>query len=71
MWQDFDDEGFAGLTPYLAQNEFAVTVEGLISIAERQYNILLCADPTFYKICFKRNVCVVHYDPLVWKIDSN
>lgn len=39
MWQDFDDEGFAGLTPYSARNEFAVTVEGLISIAERQYTI--------------------------------
>jgi hypothetical protein len=28
MWQDFETEGFEGLTPYRARNDFAVTFEG-------------------------------------------
>jgi hypothetical protein len=53
MWQDFDDDGFNGLTPYAFRNEFAITTEGFIGIAEREYDVLVPADWNFGKYISK------------------
>jgi hypothetical protein len=49
MWQDFETEGFEGLIPYRARNEFSVTLEGFISLVEREYDLLNSADRNFTK----------------------
>lgn len=53
MWQDFDDDGFDGLTPYFCRNEFAVTTEVFLAIAEREDDVILSADRTFGKFVSK------------------
>jgi hypothetical protein len=48
----FDAEGFEGLTFYRAWKEFMITMEGLVWIIDRQYDILNSADRNFSKqIC--------------------
>jgi hypothetical protein len=49
MWQDFETEGFEGLIPYRARNEFSVTFEGFVSLVEREYDLLNSADRNFTK----------------------
>jgi hypothetical protein len=53
MWQDFDDDGFAGLTPYMSRNEFAVTTEGFIPLAKREYDVIISANRNFGKFISK------------------
>jgi hypothetical protein len=59
MWQDFDAGGFEGLVPYRKENTFANTYEGLIAIAEMEYEILCSSERTFSKFISK--ACFVWY----------
>ncbi|PNF26714.1 hypothetical protein B7P43_G03387 [Cryptotermes secundus] len=49
MWQDFDDDGFNGLSPYFARNEFAIMAEGFVAASERLYDLMISADQNFQK----------------------
>jgi hypothetical protein len=49
MWIECEDHGFAGLTPYRAENEFATSFEGFIPLLDREYDLIGSADRTFTK----------------------
>ncbi|PNF24070.1 hypothetical protein B7P43_G08103 [Cryptotermes secundus] len=55
MWQDFHDDGFNGLSPYFARNEFAVSTEGVVAIAEKEYDLMLMSHP------WKLNPKLIYY----------
>lgn len=56
MWQEFDTEGFEGVTPYRPRRSFTDTMVGFQGLIDRVYELMNTADFTFTKYISRSTV---------------